>query len=295
MSDQTMMPEHKPVAKPEPVETQSGAEVFVVHRDYRVVWEKDPPTDRRRHFFASIIDFCEYLKRKADPEKTEIFVEEGEIVADFCNEIAHTDLIRCGLSVDARFAPWVPAITGATKLSQGGFLRLLRQSGAILLPDVRGALMATLGALKVTTGEAFEMHIDESGVTRFAGASRNQEFSGRIPPSVALLTPIFDGVKVPVVLETLRSEADEAPAEAELELAEYTLECFIEMEVKNGQASFNLDCPEYDAQLLQARRDAANWVRHLLGEQWLVSMGTRRVDTVRTTDSTLGNGDGNHL
>jgi hypothetical protein len=209
---------------------------------------------RRSHIFDDLKSFAEWIVRHmTDQERAEIAVgAAGNVEALADARDPDSDRVSCRLRRHPVFAAWADCL--GEQIGQRTLQQLVRASSGHV--PARSDLLTALAMLKVAEGAGFEHRIDETGATRFSSEKASQTVTGAIPPTLILLTPIFEGVGHP-------------GAEAE-----YEIEVLVSLDVRDGRVVFKLVAPGLELVLSHARRDVVAFLDSLLPGAYQVGLGT---------------------
>lgn len=255
----------EPVATPTPSLSPNGDGGFVVvHSDYEVHTLAGKTEGTRRHAFDDLKGFASWLKREAKGADADVLVGRETVVCVLDPKRAEAERVTCALSLDPCFAALV-AIIGKG-LGQHDLVQFARTWRARI--EGSDVLLGALRTVQVVKGGEFKSEIDETGATRFIGASDKRDVAVRIPPEIKLTTPVFRGV--------MKNAGD-------LE-ARYEIEVLVTVDLSEA-VTFKLSFPGYEDIYTRARLDAAAYLQAELGEGvFLVALGKAETGTRKLTE-----------
>lgn len=227
----------------------------------------------RRHLFDDLPSFAEWLRKHADPKRTEIlFARDGRVVAALAPDRVHTDLVACKLEVHPRLARWLKLF----KLGGIAQRDLHRHIVGALedFPELRGEDGTVLGSsgshlagqllkIEVVKNGNLTVQLDELGFTRLVSSSSETSVTAKLPGRFPIRVPWFLGAK---------------------ETDEYAVEVLLAVNAGERCVAFELAAPALDVVQHQALADAVDFLRSELGEEWLVGLGTLTTVTVPLLD-----------
>ncbi|MHC4711989.1 MAG: hypothetical protein ACYTAN_01785 [Planctomycetota bacterium] len=260
-----------PTPKLEAIRSPDGDGVLYAVRDgWNVERQRGPRRGCRAHIFHDPQSFAAWLNRHAGdpppPESVELAGPDDPMPAAIvaasrayhCEILAGEDVVTAALNprdphgdvvvYEYRFDPVFTALREKLdeRLSQRELMLFLRGIGTrIVDADV---LLSSLSTLIVKSGASLESHVDETGYTRVRVVGESNDVEARIAPRFVVVTPIIEGV--------LKGVGGPPAA--------YSLEVFVETEVRPGELLFTLRLPTLEADLRCARRDAVAYLAELL-------------------------------
>ena len=254
------------VATPDIIENPDGLGGFVVVRDgYTVHQLAEARAGYPHHKFDDLASFAEYMSAHFDCEardgEVDILVGEGSVTAHVRPEEV---LPTTCCAIFANHPAWL-AWTGI--LNQEMTQRQLQQfiRGWRKTMDNHEELMAVLAAMSVTGSSTMTSHIDETGASRLASSEGTQDVSVKIPSTLQVAIPCYEGITDQGGDEIL-----------------YVLEILVRVDL--NPVYFELSCPTIALKKREARRDVAAMLRRSLGEDFLVGLGEAR-HAVRSVSS----------
>lgn len=279
-----------------------------------------PRVHQRVHIFDDVESFAAYLNRHAAPLGLQVEIlmaADGRITAALDPSRTNGDLIACDLVPHPRFTAWHRWLVGEARgprerLTQRDFFALLRARGGDvvagrdvtdgppgvpLVPTIGQQLLAAVQSLRLTKDGSRQIDIDQHGYTRFSGGDERRQVVGSFPPSFWLDVPVFDAVyaaPVPLVARTDGEPLDLTPGAISVlpegvelartvirgELRSYRFEVLLWLEVDGPEPMFQLQAPELDLVMREARRDAAAYLASLLDAPLMVGLGALELANV---------------
>jgi hypothetical protein len=249
----------------------------LIRDGYKVVQLAGRTKAKREHTFADAESFAAWLLRHADPQKTDILVDENQAVAMLDPRDEHADEVVMPIALHPRFARWA-AIFGQ-KVSQKALYKFLVAS----FEDFPGApvegtnerfsfgekLAADLLRFEAVRNSEVQIILDERGFTQFSAATDKVQVKGSIPPKFSIRVPMLTGALDPATSEEFVYEV------------EILLEVVPPEANTKGPPAFILTCPKLQLVLTKARADLVVWLRHLLAEKpFLVGLGKAQTQSV---------------
>lgn len=247
----------------------SGKGVLVALREgYTVTTHPGRDQVLRQHVFDDLVGLAEWLQRHADPQAAEILVDQHGVVRALlaARAVPAGDVVECRLQPHPRLARWL-AVLGKP-LTQRQIHRLIvgaledfpraQASDGTDLGSAGSALAGQFQRIEVVKGGTIDVRLDELGNTRFAGATDSKEIQAKLPPRFSISVPWFIG-------------ADPEAA--------YDLEIHLSASADERAVTFSLDVPSLDVVRHRAVLEAVGFLRDLLGDGWLVGLGTPKLAT----------------
>jgi hypothetical protein len=254
-----------------------GQGVIALVRDgYQVKTLEGQRVNARVHVFEEVASLADWLKRHADPKVVEVLVGEQRVVAALTPRDIHGDQVVCPLHLHPRWARWQKLLDQPVGqrllhrfvLSSLEDFEVLPVEGSAVGISAGETLASQLAKFEALKTSEVKVELDERGFVRFAGMSEKTEVSGKLPPRFKVRVPLFLGVEQLV---------DGKPAGE----AFYELEIHLRVIVETGRPpAFELSCPNLEVVVRGARIDAVAWLRHLLGEGFLVGLGDLKLNSV---------------
>lgn len=244
-----------PVAECDVVESPDGRGGFIVVKDgYQVEQFDGKKEGVASHVFDDVSSLCAYMNDRLDPDDidVDILVENSAVVVIVDPSHPESQRIECRFVKHPAFEAWESVFNETLNQKRmHAFVRSWRDT----ISDSTG-LMGTLAAMSVTTASSLSQHIDETGATRLSSAEGKADVSVKVPSSLAVTVPCYDGV-----LEASTSE-----------LCVYGLDVLVSMELEPSPV-FDLSCPTLKLTKRQARHDVAAQLRRELNAGFLVGLG----------------------
>lgn len=250
--------------------------VALVREGYKVQTLEGQRVNARVHAFEEIGSLADWLKRHATKESVEILVGEQCVVAALTPRDVNGDRVTCPLHPHPRWARWHALL--AQPIGQRQLHRFVLSSledfevvpvpGEVVGISTGETLASQLAKFEALKTSEVKVELDERGFVRFAGMSEKTEVSGKLPPRFKVRVPLFLGVE---------RVKDGQPASE----AVYELEIHLRVIVEQGRPpAFELSCPNLEVVVRGARLDAVAWLRHLLGDGFLVGLGDLKLTSV---------------
>ena len=245
-------------------------------KDYEIQQIKGPTAPVPNHTLHDLRDFASYLHARADAEKTDVLVDARHAVADFGPHAEGAPRITCALVAHPIWAMWRQRL--GTALSTEELFDFIRTVAETLPPPAEGqpsqaaVLLAGLSKFEIVSTGEYKTEIDGRGALTFQGKTEKTAVSGAVPTELRLRLPLFAEIFRPTELGAL-VEAD------------YDLPILVKLKIrKKGdgkEAVWTLSAPTRPLVEAQALRDVVAYLRRLLGDGWLVSMGVANSTTTR--------------
>ena len=238
-----------------------------------------PPrqTGRRAHVFEDIDSFAAWLRRHADPDDLEVLVAPSGAKAALTPFTPTGDIVSCPLALHPRWARWASLfdkqilqadLHRLVLSSPEDFLPVTDTTGAMLAPSYGPLLAAELAKFNLSKLKEVNIELDERGIVTFSAVSEKTTLQGRLPRSFVVRVPMLLGINV----------EDEDVEWAE---ADYSVEVLLQVKATEaGPPVFVLRCPQREVIERESRIDAVAWLRHLLGDGFLVGLGSLGLETV---------------
>lgn len=240
--------------------------VYAIRDGYKTETKPGPRREQRLHQFADIASFAAWLNRHATGDDAEILVDDDSITAALDATTHNADRVTCILVFDPAFDRWHDVFGCA--LSQKELHGLVRAGAGALDESTCAQLLAAVRNLTITRGSKRDMRLTELGSYQYTAKSENRDFTGTIPASFVINCPVYEGV------HTVGASGTMTPAS-------YAIEVLLTVDdTEEGDVTFTLEAPGLDAIVRQARRDAAEYLRSLLDDSFLVGMGVLKTQTV---------------
>lgn len=275
------------LAKPtEPATNPSGYGAVVFHPPgWTHAILQGPHALKAGHVFHDVEGFASWLLREtADPEKADVLVGGGSITAKLDNTRQASHRVTCELVETPAAKRWKMAL--GKPLTQSALMELLVAAEGDFAPfpgddlDHGDRLRDALSLFSVATSGEYNHHIGRHGELAFEGGSSKREVKGSLPSSFELRLPWYLGVCT-----------DHGAGEAWV-LAMYDLKVLLRLDVKEpSKPTFTLVAPGLEELVHNARLDAADYLKHLLGPDFLVGLGvvhTKVVDDIPANQSHVG-------
>lgn len=227
----------------------------------------------RRHKFTDVEAFAGWCKREIDRLGTQgtadilVDIDAMEAVAAPTPTALPADVVKCRLDWHPRAARWF-ALFGR-QIGQQAFHEFIHGALEDFLP-VRGGdgsmvaasygevLAGQVGKLAIVQGQNLKIELDDRGTVTFAAGDAKTEVSGKLPARFTVKVPGIVGVP-----------------------GEYALEVLLRLSVpKEGGPVFRLECPSLPVVQREAALAAVGHLRDLLGEAYLVGVGSAAFVTV---------------
>ena len=250
----------------ESIDDPDGDGVVLFYREgYKSLHMEGPERRVRGHVFGDLESLAAHLNRHALPEVADVLVSADKAVADFMPHTLNDDIVSCPMVVHPCARRWLEAMR--SWLTQRDFLLLVLSAAEDFASEAEAkALAGELQMLKVVSGGEMKTELDQHGRTKFSGAHRSKKYEGEIPQRIVLQVPLFVGIC--------------REAEGEWVEATYPLELFIHVLDEEKGFKFKLSCPGFEVVQHQAVREAAEWLRHLLNDGFLVGLGSHNTGAV---------------
>lgn len=245
---------------------RGNGSLALIRQGYTLQKFDGPLSGRRLHNFDDVRSLAGWLHKHADAKRTEIAVGgEGAVVtAQLDPRDARGDVVSCRPPTPhhPRLARWLD-LFGQPYVSQRDLHRHIVACLEDFLPATgpNGEELGSFGTslaqqllrVQLTKGAAVTVELDELGYTRVAGSNRETAISAKLPPRFTVRVPFF-----------LHGPPDAA----------YDLEVHLSVIEVNAGVAFALDCPGLAVVRHQAVIDVATFLQELLGDAWLVGLGT---------------------
>lgn len=248
--------QHEPSPQTQVVDCPSGNGVLVTTRDGYKVQRFEGAKERiEAHTFDDLASLARWLVRYGKGDQVQVLFGLERVVASIEPTAVNSREVSCKILPHPSYDAWVKAT--ASPLSQSQFLELLRGHGAAFAESAAAeSLAGELLKIEVASGHKLNSEIDATGLQKFQGSDSKQEVSGKIPPSFRLYVPVIDGVM---------TEGDSE--------AHYWIDVLVTMSIKENRPQFKLSIPSLPLIERQARREAAEYLERLLGDEFEVLLG----------------------
>lgn len=247
---------------------QRGGSVVVVRNDYKLERLPGAEVSRRAHVFHELGSFADWLKRfGTERDKVEILVGDTEAKA-VLGDSPYASLVSCQLRHHPTFKLWANAFREELDPKEfHGFIRSVAGTfgdadAGVTMADV---LSGELQKLKAVKQGDIAMQLDPRGFYSVSGNTTSVQVDAKIPPSFKIRTPIFVGIPQQPLDAT-----DVVPSASD---RLYDLEILLAMDVGDDSITFTVSCPRLEAVMHEARLDAVEHLRGLLGDGFLVGLG----------------------
>lgn len=240
------------------VHLNEGAEEHVVAVKSGYTLRRVGMKPQRSHVFDDIRTFAAFVKDRCgdNARAADILVGESQIQAALTPEFPFGDLVSCTLPPHPWWKEWVEILRKPIdQRSLFEFILGHRET----LPEAFDVLYTELRKLSATCVAEMQVELDERGFTTFAGKTTKTVVQGAIPGAIR--------VRAPVYCDVVRGDKQ----------AVYELELAVRMRVSAEGVSFLLMPLNLDLVLMEARKDAAAYLTELLGEPFLVGLGTAKL------------------
>jgi hypothetical protein len=227
--------------------------IAVVRDGYRVQEFDGEEEGHCAHIFEDLQSFAEYMNRhyiEVASGSVDILIQEDTVKAIIDTSHRQPETLVCKMVTDPAWDAWMGVFD--RELGQRDLQQHIRSWRSTIANHE--ALLTTLAAMQVTTGQVVRSDIDLTGGTRLSSGEGRQDIQVSIPPTIKASVPCYEGV-----------EEDEAVD------AIYELEVLVS--VTPTPLSFTLSCPQLEKHERKARRDFAEHLRRLLDDRFLVSIG----------------------
>ncbi len=209
------------------------------------------------HHFATVGDLASYLKRNFSDRamSTDIVIEEHQIMV-YIDPTAEVPQI---FKVELDWHPAWDAWKGLCRkhLTQMDVIQHCRAWRETMSDSE--AIMQALGSISIIGASKFTSMTDETGAIRLSSTEDSRDLSVKIPPTVRFECPVYDGI---------------FDTENEPEEVGYPCELLVSVDTSGSSIEFEFSFPKLELVKRQARRDAGIYLQALLGDDWLVSVGT---------------------
>lgn len=214
-----------------------------------------PQRFRRGHGFATPLDLARFLNRNYEDKasQADVLVGDDAIRARPQPTDLGTDVLQCPYRTHPAFEPWEQVFDG-DPISQRDLIQHVRATTETLGSDQAAQWLTALGILKVASKGGIESHVDELGYTRLWGGDQSREVSTKIPPTMEVTAPLFEGV--------FDDEGQEI---------HYRFEVMVEFDPAN--LLFRLTCPRFKQIRAKALHDIVELLRRELAGDFLVVRG----------------------
>jgi hypothetical protein len=227
--------------------------IAIVRDGYRVQEFDGKEEGHCAHIFDDLQSFADYMNRhytEVASSSVDILVQSETVKAIIDTSHRQPETLVCKMVKDPAWDAWDAVFD--RELGQRDLQQHIRSwRGTIANHE---ALLTTLAAMQVTTGQVVRSDIDLTGGTRLSSGEGRQDVQVNIPPTITASVPCYEGVVV------------EEPVEATYELE-------VLVSVNPAPLTFTLSCPKLEKHERKARRDFAEHLRRLLDEKFLVSIG----------------------
>lgn len=245
--------------------------VALVPEGYTLERLAGPKGSRPSHIFHDVRDLCSYLKIRADPTTTDVLLRDGQIMADLDASTPHAGRVSCQLLSHPLWLLWARML--GQPLATEDLLEGLRAVRETLPPPKDGqpaqadVLISSLGSFSVISVGEYKTETDRLGNVSFRGATEKTSVTDTVPASVTVHAPLIAGIQ--------RLE------DGRLVEAVYKIPVLLKLRIGKDKApSWTLSAPTLPLIKAEALADAVAYVRHLLGDGWLVGMGEAKRDEV---------------
>jgi len=249
--------------------------------------DKGPDEVYPRHTFTHLVAFASWLLRERErdrcyPSDVTIMVGESKVTAAANDWQVEGLSVDCSLEDNAAWATWrrvcgptwhdLDTIFDFVRTVQDTFApRMARKKGADnkwveVEADGAATILTSLMKLEVTDGSNMTVQKDPTGLVTFSGGETNTSVSGKIEPVWKLrLAPFLATPDIQVDVDVHVSMKWDREAKA---------------------MKFRLSMPTWREARREAQYELANKLQVVLGEDWLVGMGSRQTETIigRVTD-----------
>lgn len=247
--------------------------LVAVRDGYKLESLPGPEVPQRRHEFASVRSFGQWLRRHAQPDKVDILISPTEIVAALDPTNPAADVVRCKLDPHPRAKAWLDAFQGRVFSQRDLFLFVrgriadfqdAKDKNGVSIGSQGSVIAAELQKLEIVKGGKLETRLDGFGGVVFNAAEANSTVSGKLPPSFGLRLPLLRDVLLAGV------DTQQEPA--------YEIEVHLTMSHEEGKKpEFSLCAPSVELAQLAALEDARRCLEAqlsaALSEGYLVGLG----------------------
>lgn len=247
--------------KPHP---RGHGQIALVRDGYQIQALDGEKRRRRTHTFADVRSLAEWLLKHADPKETEILVGTSNVQAGLEPGTRDGDVVSGLLTMHPRLARWAGIFGREISQKHLHSFIIAAVDDVGIATDKNGEahrfgpiLAAQLQKLQVMREENYDLQLDELGNVKFAGSNESTTVSGSLPGAFSIRVPWYLGVE------------DENGYEQR-----YGLDILLRMDSRERPPEFTLSCPSLKVVEHEARLDAVAFLRRLLGEDWLVGIGT---------------------
>ena len=224
--------------------------IAIVRDGYKVQEFDGQEEGHCAHIFEDLESFADYMNKHHTAAAVDILVQDTIVKAIIDTSHRQPETLVCKMVKDPAWDAWKDIFD--RELGQRDLQQHIRSwRGTIANHE---ALLTTLAAMQVTTGQVVRSDIDLTGGTRLSSGEGRQDIQVNIPPTITATLPCYEGVVV------------EEPVEAIYELE-------VLVSVTPAPLAFKLSCPQLEKHERKARRDFAEHLRGLLDDKFLVSIG----------------------
>ncbi len=261
----------------ERIEDPGHLGAFVIHdQSTQCTALMSPQEAVSAHKFADVDSLAAWLLKHAKPGPTEVLVAATEIRASPDPARAGRTGVSAKLHPHPRAQRWFDAFKKG--LSQRDLFRLLivaeedfpQLTLADGSPAGSGNFAHEVRKLSVKRDSAFAAELDHRGFYKVRDESASTELSARVPSEFEIVVPLLQGIR-----DASDVVMDAPEPHGALECT-YTLRILLDIDMSMAAPQFTLSAPGLELAQHEALRDAAAWLRHLLGDEWLVGLGDYR-------------------